>query len=288
MLLGQDANALFCLFRYQILPINRNLTDGLFQGSSDVSALLARKNDYFSEALLSAQRLISRGVRVEHSLVHQVGDFYLFKMAANRHLRRETRDFKKEDLDNWPAVYVAIWNDPDRQIIAVQQRVTAFAAAMTPAKIIEGTANVHLEKWGLRAHVEPLFEERAFWQLVNEYGSRIKRLTFELVTPNMSNISASLDDDLKNLAKSTNTAKTKLTLEPDQAAVLNVDSNNPGLTSLVDYASKGGGDVTLKIRGVKKTMRAQKDIRQIEVDSIIMNGAPEAVVDMLKEILTTE
>lgn len=288
MNLAADVSALFYVFRYQILPINRNVSGGLFADGAQVDELLAKKNEYFSDALLSAKRLISKSVGVSHDLIFRSGEFYLYRIAAHRHIRRETEDFKKEHIDNWPSILVAVWNDADKQLVAVQRRISAFAYPTTPAKIIEATVNLGLAKKGLRAHVEPLFDESAFWQLINSYRSRIKKLTFDLVTPNMSNISASLDKNLKDLAKGTNTAKTNLSLEADPSSVLNVDQGNKSVSSLVDYASQGGGDISIKVRGVRKIFKAQKEVRQIEVDGLSISGHPEQVAKVLKEVMGLE
>lgn len=288
MNLATDLSALFYVFRYQILPINRNVTGGLFYDEAQVMKLIEKKNEYFSEALLSAKRLISKSVKVSHDLIFRSGEFYLYRIAANRHIKRETEDFKRESIDNWPSILVAIWNDADRQMVAVQRRISAFAYPTTPAKIIEATVNIGLAKKGLRAHMEPLFDESAFWQLINSYRSRVKKLTFDLITPNMSNISASIDQNLKDLAKSTNTAKTNLSLEADPSSVLNVDQSNRGVSSLVDYASQGGGDISIKVRGVRKVFKAQKEVRQIEVDSLSISGNPEQVAKILKEVMSLE
>jgi hypothetical protein len=209
----------------------------------------------------------------------------LLRIAANRNIRRETEDFRKEDLDNWPSILVAVSNSEDTQIVAVQRRQSAFAYPSTPAKVIENSVNHGLVKHGLRAYFEPLFEETAFWDLVRENRTRISRLTFELVTPNMANISGNLDQEMKSLAKSTNTALTELSLEADPKGVLDVDRTNTKLANLVDYASKGGGDVVLKVRGIKKVFRAQKTVKEIEVDQISLSGDPKTVVKILQEII---
>lgn len=285
MLSENEGSSRFYLYRYQILPINRTPGVGLFGDETSVANLIARKNEIFSSRLQEAQRLLSRRTRVRHEIAFQEDDFFLVRLAANRKIHRETEDFGVEDIDNWPSIFLAIWNLPDKQLIAVQRRTAAFSYPATPAKILEETLNLGLEKQGLRLHVEPMFEESAFWSLVEEHRTRIKRLVFELVTPNMANISGEVSDSLKLLAKSTNTAKTELALDADPNAVLDVNKGNPQIRGLVDYASNGGGDVAIKVKGLKKTLRAQKSVREVEVDGLSIRGSAESVAKVIKSLM---
>ena len=80
-----------------------------------------------------------------------------------------------------------------------------------------------MKTFQLRSYYEPLFEKEEFWTLVlKEYKNKVDYVEFDIVTPNMAAISASLTEDLKNFAKNTNTAKTKLKMESDKDSNLNL------------------------------------------------------------------
>lgn len=283
----EDKSAIFTVYRYQILPINRTGFGELLDDKHQVRNLISRKNELFLKVLLNIKRFLTNKTKINHEFTYHDDDFVLLKFAANRHIQVETEDFKKQELDNWPAITIAINNNPDKQLIFVEKRTKAFTYPSTPVKIIQDSVNHGLSKDGLRVHFEPLFEEHEFWKIIEENQIRIKKISFELVTPNMSGISKVLDEELKDLAKETNTATTNLSLEADPSAVLKIDRSNKKISALVNYASNGGGDVTLQLRGVKKRISAQKTIKEVEIESILISGDKITVVNTIKSIMNS-
>lgn len=103
----------FELYRYQILPLDRFFQGDLVSGISSIEELLARKNELFASVVndLGAFRS-GRTETITKKLAAQE-DFFLFKIAANRSIHRETKEFTDEYLDNWPSILVGIWNRPE-------------------------------------------------------------------------------------------------------------------------------------------------------------------------------
>jgi len=118
-----------------------------------------------------------------------------------------------------------------------------------------------------------MFEEKVFWDIVNRNKNKVIAVDFELVTPNMSNISAGLSDDLKALQKTTNTQKTNLKLQSDKDSSLDLSENNNLIGELVTYASRGGGNIKCKIRGYKRSINTSKNIKQESADEIIIENS---------------
>lgn len=114
--------ARFHLYRYQLLPVDRHFQGDLY-GAATVDQLIARKNKIFSEALSAPGAFESSRTHTATLKLVEVDDFLLYRIAANRSLQHETRDFKTEVIDNWPKILLVIWNAPGKQLIAVQQRV---------------------------------------------------------------------------------------------------------------------------------------------------------------------
>ncbi|MCG9627198.1 hypothetical protein L1D34_20380, partial [Vibrio mediterranei] len=174
----------FELFRYQILPVDRYFQGDFFNGVHNVEELIKHKNKFFAEALQGQSDFSNkRHKTVVKQLLHH-GDFYLYRIAHNKTLHRETRDFKDETIDSWPSILVAIWNHPDKQYIAVQKRTTAFAKCETVAKLILEKIEPQLTHFQLRAIYEPLFEKQQFWTLLRKYRGKVKSVDFEIITPN--------------------------------------------------------------------------------------------------------
>ena len=110
----------FDLFRYQILPLDRELQGDLFNNIPSAKELIEQKNEIFIEKLDSIEKLKFKKTATNIKRVMSCGDFRIFRIAANRSINREKPDFTEEQIDTWPSIYVVIWNSPDKQIIAVQ------------------------------------------------------------------------------------------------------------------------------------------------------------------------
>jgi hypothetical protein len=275
----------FHLYRYQILPISREIQQDFIDGIHELEDLISKKNEFFWSSLETVKKFESRS-QLSQKRVYFEDSFALYKIAANRSLNRETRDFKQEEIDNWPSVYVAVWNEPDKQIIAIEKRTAAFQHSETVVRMVIDAVNFHLSKSNLRAHWEPQFEKTVFWDLVKRHKGKIHEVCFELITPNMANISNTLGEDLKNFAKNTNTATTSLKLESDPASSLSIKDDDTTINSLVDYSSQGGGDISIRLHGVRKKIHTSKTVKEIDVNEVELSGDAKYIAEVLKQILS--
>jgi len=275
--------ATFKLYRYQLLPIDRH-TDDLYDGRT-VSQLVEQKNDLFARTLPYLHQHRHRGQDLSVKIQDLGRDAFLLNIAPRRPLMRETADFRVEQVENWPHISAFILNRPDEQVIAVQDRPSAFASTDTVVKILVGATRQSLSKIGLRLHTERQFRESVFWDLVHEYGDRITWVDFEFITPNMANISANLSDALKGLAKNTNSAQANLQLRADSASALDLDSGDATIRGLVDYTSQGGGDISIKVRGLRKVIHTSNSVREIHLDDLQLSASPEQITGILRELL---
>lgn len=274
----------FDLYRYQILPIDRRYQERLFEMS--LEEVLMKKNEFFFDALRSVQKYILPKVNIRHVVVDEGFDYMFFRFAINRSLTRETKYFKEEQIENWPSFFVFVWNHPERQYIAVQVKRNAFQDTAAVARILVNGINKFLHKQFLRTHFEPLFNDYAFWEIVESNEGKIKDIVFDVVTPNMSNISKSLSEQLKTFAINTNTVTTKIALKADDESSIIADPSNEQLTALVEYTSQGGGSISMRIRGFRKRQYVSEAKKQIEFDELDINGENSGeIVEILKELL---
>lgn len=275
----------FELFRYQILPIDRFLQVDLFSNVNSIEELIENKNKIFDEVLSTQPDFSSKKNKtIVKKLIDNDG-FYLYRIARNRKIHRETKEFRGEEIDTWPSILVAIWNEPTKQYIAVQKRTTSFSKCETVVKLILSKIRQQLTHFHLRAIHEPLFEKNQFWSMLRENRGKIKSVEFEIITPNMANISGTLPDDLKAFAKMTNSTRNTLTIESDPEAPLHLEEDNISLSGLVDYSSEGGGNISLKIDGVKKKYQTSKTVREISIGEIEMSGGAEQIEAIMKSLL---
>jgi len=273
----------FKVYRYQLLPIDRHTAD-LYDGVSP-SEVIERKNTFFAESIPFVTRYRHRGGDLVAKVERSQNDAFILQLATNRPLTRETPEFLVEQLENWPHVTAIILNRPDEQYIAVQERPSAFASTDTVVKVVQKATRQSLERLGLRLHVESMFRENYFWDLVEQHHHKITWVEFEFITPNMANISDTLSDTLKRLSKDTNSVKGDLKLQSDPAAALDLSPSDATVQGLVDYTSQGGGDISLKVKGIRKRFHTSSSSREVELTDLEINAPPDQVAAILREAL---
>lgn len=277
------ASQTFKLYRYQLLPIDRHTPDLFLQRT--LPELIEEKNLIFQNALQSLSvykyRNATLSLRVESDRV----DAMIIQLAPPRSLTRETADFRRERVEHWPHVNVVVLNRPDEQYFLIQDRQAAFANTDIVVKIIERATREQLARAGLRLHVEQMFEKSEFWNLVEIYRGKIVWVEFEFITPNMANISRTLSQSLKDLSKETNAFKTEIELEADPQSSLNLQPSNETVNGLVDYTSEGGGGIRMRVKGVRKIIRANNKYREVSIDELTMSGGLPEMIRVVREIL---
>lgn len=278
------AKTRFNLFRYQLLPRDRYFQGDLY-GPKSVDELIKQKNQIFADALRLPTAFKSDRAEINVQQLYKDDNFYLFRLAVNRSVSLETKDFSVRSVDNWPKILVAIWNDPEVQLIAVQHRLQAFQHSRAVAKLIMKSIEEPLSRHQLVSSVEPLIEKRVFWDLVEKHRGKIKRVEFELITPNMASISKALPEDLRAFAKKTNAVKSTLAIEADPGASLVLDKTDPTVDGLNSYTSDGGGSVSITLKGVKKKINTSNEVKEIEIEDAKLEGSADDIAKVLRELM---
>ena len=279
-----STHTIFKAYRYQLLPLDRNETKDLYQDYS-VEQIISRKNEFFAEALNHLPKVSHKRVEVSVLIREIQQDFFRIHLAPSRPLTRETTDFRREKVENWPHIDAYVLNKPEDQLLIIQDRPTAFANTDTVANIIHRSTRGALDKIGLSLQIEPLFNEAYFWDLVNQYNNKITWVEFDFVTPNMANISKTLASTLKSLGKDTNAVKEQLTLRSDPSSSLDISHNNPTIQGLVDYTSRGAGDIKLKIKGIRKRFQTSNSRREVHLSGVEITADAEDIVEIIREAL---
>jgi hypothetical protein len=270
----------FDLYRYQILPRDRQA--GLFD-----EQVLAKKNELFTGILRGMTDFGNDRIKVIMRRLFDQDSFFLLRFAVNRWLQHETRDFNDELIETWPDFYVSLWNDPQIQLIAVQERKEAFQQTSAILNMMADVINIGLAADGLRISFMPLFIKDDFWKIIEAYKKEIKEIEFQLITPNMANIAGALSEDLKSFARDTNTSRTRIEITADPDAALNIARSDPRIGGLVDYASEGGGTISVKVERLRKRLRTSDSIKTIEISEARISGTTaEEVATLLKDMMT--
>jgi len=259
-------------YRYQILPISQLIQLDLMGEITGIEDLKQKKNQFFKRVVQETDTFSYSKGEITHKKILISDEIFILKLGVERDLLRKTRDFEIEKVENWPTVVIAFNNNQKIQKCLVQQR-GGFQETTTVVKIIENTFNVGLHKYQLSLAFEPIYEKRYFWDLVDQYKGKITQLEFEMISPNMSNISASLQLDLGALNRTTNTQRTHIQLNSDKDSYLTPSQDDAVISGLVDYSSQGGGNISIRAKGIKKKIHTAKGVNEIMIDEVVVEGS---------------
>lgn len=262
----------FDLYRYQLLPITRHAQIDLFHEIRSVEDIEINKNKFFAEILAKLPKFKHRYLELNQKVIFFKNDILCLMIGAQKTIERDNEHFRKERIENWPNVTVIMNNRADVQLIAISENVRAFSSSEVIIKMIETAINNRLKNYQIKMHVEALFDKREFWSIVEKNETKLKSVKFELISPNMANISSSLTIDLKQLNKDTNSHKTNLEFNSPDGATLEINPSNKVINGLVDYASEGGGNIAFKIKGMRKKVHTSKSVKTVEVDELLVEN----------------
>ena len=201
----------FELFRYQLLPISQHQQE-LFSSPLSADEIRARKNEFFDQVLSRLPQFRHRGLEIKHKVEHHVAEWFIFKLGAHKSVDRDTEEFHKERIESWPNVTGIVHNSPDTQVISISRNPRAFSSTSSVAKLFERTVTPALRAFGLTIQIREQFEQNNFWSVLKQYEGKVSRVRFEMVAPNMANISRVLKVDLRQLNRDSNCQKTDLQL----------------------------------------------------------------------------
>jgi len=275
----------FDLFRYQLLPLSQQQQLHFFDRPISIDELKRNKNQYLNDVIKSIKSLYYRNQILNFRTPVITEKWCVFQIGIKKYIEREKKSFDIETLDNWPHSTIIINNDPSVQLIAVERNTKAFSNTTVVSNVLIENFRPLLRQYQLHIEIEALFEKRTFWDLVDRHRGDIRSINFELVSPNMANISKVLKVNLTELNTATNSHKTDLKLNSAEDAALEIDKKNETINSLVDYASEGGGDIQFRLRGYKKIIRTSQSIREITIDELTLKELTPDRLELIKELL---
>jgi hypothetical protein len=272
-------------YRYQILPVSQVIQLDLDGEIQSIEDLKQKKNKFFKRVVEGTNTFSYSKGELTHKKIYIGPEVFILKLGVERDLIRKTREFEIEKVENWPTVVVAFNNNPKVQKCLVQQR-GGFQHTLTVVKILENTFNAGLHKYQLSLAFEPIYKKRYFWDLVDQYKGKITQLEFELISPNMSNISASLQLDLGALNRTTNTQRTNIQLNSDRDSYLTPSQDDNVISGLVDYSSQGGGNISIRAKGIRKRIQTAKGVNEIMIDEIFIDSSkPDSLATFFKDLM---
>lgn len=277
--------SVFHIFRYQILPSNRHFQGSIHDGKN-INDVIADKNIIFWEAILNTDPFSTKSMQAITQTLAEEKDLLVLRVGVAKKITRSTEDFKEEQLDHWPSVMVIIWNHEDKQILAIQHNPNAFSTPKILANRLQRNINTSLAPFQLKMHVRPIFNKRLFWDLVEQNEGNIEQVKITYLTPNMASISKNLTEDLRSLAKATNSTENELKLKAEKNSSLSISEDNSQIAGLVEYSSSGGGPIKVKLSYAKKVITVGEEARELTIEGLEIEGDITAEhLERLKQII---
>ncbi|WP_148289324.1 hypothetical protein [Fibrella aestuarina] len=262
----------------------------LFDRTYTPEELKAIKNRIFAEIIATKQYFASlTRKQLYHKFIYLDGkDVFAFQLGTRKTVVLQNEEFNIKYEQNHPNVLIIIDNRPHVQKIAISVNEEAFSSPQVVANILQLNFNVSLDKYSLQISVNPILDRRDFWQLIKSYEDRITSLRFEIIKPNMTNISNSLSEGLKELVTATNSFKTRLDLNaPERATLENLNEKNIALAGIADYSIEGGStEISLKVKGLRSYIKTDGTVRKVSIDEAEIKGTPDKISTIFQKILS--
>ncbi len=271
------ASRKFYFYRYQLLP--DNITPSLCYSKDD---LIKNKNKIFYDIIFNINSFIDNKTHYKFEIDKNDEESILLIFNKQKKVKVIRKDHTKESIVSYPFGHIFIDNNPLRQIVAIQE--ASDLSAITILNSLKRYLVRRLRDKGIIFEISPLYEENNFWNYVDKNKTHISHLVFNIITPNMSNISSRLNEELKQTAKDTGTAETSLCFAAPRDGYLNLDRENKTINDLIDYTSKGGGNIIVKIKGVKIGFNSNDHKKSIDIDEITFKEDIEDYKELIRSI----
>ena len=257
----------FQYFTYFLNPLQQ---EDLFKDNRD-------KNDIFRDVITTGNIIYeNRGINLAFVLESENNGYIVSKLGKRASIKRNSppdRKFEETKEETWPNCLVVINTNPDNgtgQKIAFEFKSSVFRE---PFKQLSNFADElnrrHLFPSGYAVTINPVTEEKEFWELVKQHRDDLEKLTFTFNSPNLFGIENSLREDLKNTEEIYASTKVSLELEnPD--GKLRVPKNDLTNQS-VEYITKGGGQYSLKLKSKKLLLRSEDCIKTKVFENLDIN-----------------
>lgn len=273
----------FSEFRYHLLPLETIQVSLEFTPKLSYEELKDKKNELFKQILDHLHE--DKTDKNLFKLIDSSEDVYLFKVS-NKKYSKVVRNFEEEEIPNEPYVYVIIDNTPSIQKILISEDIDVFSSINVTKNILLKIFRKHLNLHGLNIETKEVFDKKTFWTLIKKYQGKITYVNIEVIKPNLANISKSLPIAFRDFVEKTNAHQSNILLKaPENGKLENISQNNKDLEGLVEYSSKGGGEIKIKVKGVRKQIKTSDDIKKVDIDQIDLEGAANQVIKMYKEII---
>lgn len=274
--------AQFNVYTYQFAPDFKQLS--LFEENNMTpEQAMTQKNKIFADIVNSLETISYRNKQHKVFFVLKNNDFFIFRINNSRKITIEKGFQKRTDVDE-PSCYVIIHNGNNVQRIAIESDINAFQDTDTITHIIEKAVKNRLEQFGLKISIKKEYYKKEFWDIVRANPHQISKVTFVFDYPNLPRVRELIGDALKSTSKNTRSTKTTLSLEAEKEDSLYLDEQDKEIENLVKGSSNSGSQISLKIKGFKKTKYIGETTKSVELNELEINGDPQKVKEIIEAL----
>ena len=255
------AKKIFHFYRYQLLPLN-NISRLIYTKEE----LIKNKNLFFYEALQDLSHKERSQKRIyRYEIIDSLDQIFYMIVDKKIDLNIVLEDHSHDKIPTYPYSNIFIDNNKETQLIAIE-----YLSYLKPKNVIKNfqtNLNKKLYEKGLCIKISQIYQKKSFWEFVENNHDSISKVSFNIITPNMSSISFNLNEEIKDIAKEIGAHETKLSLKAQAGEVLHLQKDNKTIEGLVDYSSQGGGRITVNLQGVKISFDTNNQQYNVEIDN---------------------
>ena len=261
----------YILYRYQFSPIQSNVRSLFPMDAANMSdkELMLKKQTLFSSLFNENVELKfkKRNKIYNHKMLFSQGGFFVFKIANDKIVNLE-ENFKKCKHEYSPSCNVIIDNRNDVQYIAVEEKKNVFTSTDVVSSILQNTFSKYLQPYRLTIDVRRVYDETDFWTIVAGNPNSIVKVRFRFAYPNLPALNKNVKEAIAEVAKSTASGNSELTLEAQKGASLNISKNDVHISSLVKISADGGEEIKIKIKKMTAWQKVGDSSKSIEIENL--------------------
>lgn len=261
----------YILYRYQFSPIQSNVRSLFPMDAANMSdkELMLKKQTLFSSLFNENVELKfkKRNKIYNHKMLFSQGGFFVFKIANDKSVNLE-ENFTKCKHEYAPSCNVIIDNRQNVQFIAVEEKKNVFTSTDVVSSILQNTFSKYLQPYRLTIDVRRVYDETDFWTIVAGNPNSIVKVRFRFAYPNLPALNKNVKEAIAEVAKSTASGNSELTLEAQKGASLNISKNDVHISSLVKISADGGEEIKIKIKKMTAWQKVGDSSKSIEIENL--------------------
>lgn len=220
----------------------------------DVKEMMERKQDLFEAEWKNEKDWVFKVGKTEykHKLLEHRDHIVVFRIANNKKLHKE-QDFHEVEIDHKPSCMVIIDNRAHRQQIAIQSN-KAFSSPVRVGKILESVFSERMKQHKLVVEINPRYEVREFWELVDRDPNGVSYLKFTFTPKNLPWLIGDIKRMFNDIGENFK-AEPSLELKSFDKAPLGVSKEDDMLKELLEVSAASGKVILVKMVDSRKTIK---------------------------------